>query len=59
FGSGPPAPETAARMGDLILVSRQDHILYDGNVKPYLLGHHGGLSPEEMLVPYLITRLDG
>jgi hypothetical protein len=59
FGPGPPAPETAARMGDLILVSRQDHILYDGSEKPYLLGHHGGLSPEEMLVPFLITRLDG
>lgn len=58
FGPGSPTPETAARLGDLILVSRQDHILYDGDDEPHLLGHHGGLSPEEMLVPYLIARLD-
>jgi hypothetical protein len=59
FGPGTPAPETAARWGDLILVSRRDHILYDGDEEPHMLGQHGGLSPEEMLVPYLITRLDG
>jgi hypothetical protein len=59
FGSGQPAPETTARLGDLILVSRQDHILYDQDQEPYLLGLHGGLSSEEMMVPLFITRLDG
>jgi hypothetical protein len=59
FGPGTPAPETMARLGDLILVSRRDHILYDGDEEPHLLGLHGGLSPEEMLVPYLLMRLDG
>jgi hypothetical protein len=53
-----PVGGTQARWGDLVLVSRQDHILYDWDVEPFLLGHHGSLSPEEMLVPYLITRLD-
>jgi hypothetical protein len=58
FGSGTSAPETAARLGDLLVVSRRDHILYDGDKPPFLLGLHGGLSPEEMLVPYLLVRLD-
>ncbi len=58
FGSGTPAPETTARLGDLILVSRHDHMLYDGDQESHLLGLPGGLSPEEMLVPYLLKRLD-
>jgi hypothetical protein len=58
FGSGSPAKETAARLGDFILVSRQDHMLFDGNQDPHLLGLHGGLSAEEMLVPCLFVRLD-
>lgn len=58
FGSGTPAPETAARLGDLILVSRRDHILFDHDKQPHLLGLHGGLSAEEMLVPYVLVRLD-
>lgn len=58
FGPGAPAQETAARLGDLLLISRQNHILYDGDKEPHLYGLHGGLSPEEMLVPYLVTRLD-
>jgi hypothetical protein len=59
FGPGQPAPETPARLGDLILVSRQDHLLYDEEEQPQHLGLHGGLSPEEMLVPCLLVRLDG
>jgi hypothetical protein len=59
FGPGQPAPETPARLGDLILVSRQDHILYDEDEETDTLGRHGGLSPEEMLVPCLLVRLDG
>ena len=58
FGAGTQAPETAARLGDLILVSRGKSYLYDGDEEPHLLGLHGGLSPEEVLVPLLITRLE-
>lgn len=57
FGPGATAA-TETRWGDLVLVSRQDHVLYDWDVEPFMLGHHGGLSPAEMLVPYLVTRLD-
>jgi hypothetical protein len=59
FGPDTWTPETEARLGDLILVSRCDHILYDRDDELDLLGLHGGLSAEEMLVPFMITRLDG
>ena len=58
FGPGSLAPETAARLGDLILVSRRRHILYDRDDELDWLGLHGGLSAKEMLVPFMITRLD-
>ncbi len=58
FGPGKPTQETAARLGDLLLVSRQDYFLYDGDGEPRNLGLHGGLSAEEMLVPLLLARLD-
>jgi hypothetical protein len=58
FGLGTLAPETEERLGDLILIARQDHILYDGDKEPHLNGLHGGLSPQEMLVPFLLARLD-
>jgi hypothetical protein len=58
FGSGTSAPETTARLGDLLVVSRGDHVLYEGDASPLMLGLHGGLSPEEMLVPYVLVRLD-
>jgi hypothetical protein len=58
FGSEEPAQETTARIGDLILIARQNHILFDQEGELHLRGLHGGLSPEEMLVPYLLMRLD-
>lgn len=58
FGPGTPAPETAVRLGDLILVSRRNHILHDKPDPLHMRGFHGGLSRQEMLVPCLFARLD-
>ena len=58
FGPGDPAPETSARLGDLILACRGDTHLHDQDQPPHLLGLHGGLSREEMWVPLLLKRLD-
>jgi hypothetical protein len=59
FGRGNHAPETRHRIGDLLALPRHDHILWDGNEPPKMLGRHGGLTVEEMLVPLLAARLDG
>ncbi|NOZ06639.1 MAG: alkaline phosphatase family protein [Chloroflexi bacterium] len=58
FGDGPPAPQAAARIGDLVLLARERYMLYNRDNEPKLAGRHGGLHPEEMLVPLFAARLD-
>ncbi|HDN79567.1 MAG: hypothetical protein DRI61_01580 [Chloroflexi bacterium] len=58
FGKGEVAPETPQRIGDLIAFARGDAHLIWGYKEPKLRGRHGGLTPEEMLVPLLMVRLD-
>lgn len=57
FGCGTTVPELRGRLGDLLLLSRGRTMLVDQGRRLYR-GHHGNLSPEEMLVPLLMTRLD-
>lgn len=59
FGSGILAPETEHRIGDLIILPRDDSYLWDKHEEPEMLGRHGGLAEEEMLVPLMAARLDG
>ena len=58
FGQGTPAPETPFRIGDLLALARGTNALQRGDKKPKLIGRHGGLTPEEMLVPLIGARLD-
>ena len=58
FGPGTPAPETPFRIGDLVALARGANTLQRGDRKPKLRGRHGGLTPDEMLVPLLGARLD-
>ncbi|MBW8010325.1 MAG: alkaline phosphatase family protein [Chloroflexi bacterium] len=57
FGSGNPHAAIGDRSGDLILVTRGDAYLWWGSQENPIIGRHGGLSPEEMLVPFLAARL--
>lgn len=57
FGPGLPAPQTAERIGDRILVSQGHAYLWSGMKENVLRGRHGGVSPDEMLVPLLAARL--
>lgn len=61
FGRGPAHPELHRRLGDLVLVAREDWFFAYSHTGakdyPERFGHHGGLHPEEMLVPLLAMRL--
>ncbi|MDY7080268.1 MAG: alkaline phosphatase family protein [Chloroflexota bacterium] len=59
FGPEEPTPELRARLGDFLLLARNDSRLTVEERKVRLYGHHGSLTPEEMLVPLLMARLDG
>lgn len=57
LGRGKPFPETKHRIGTFVLIPTSNHVF----TYPYLegrglLGFHGGLSREEMLVPLLWAR---
>jgi len=58
FGPGEATPEVHARLGNLLLLARDDVRLEAKEKKATILGHHGGLTAEEMLVPLLVARLD-
>ena len=57
FGPGEAHPRLGDRLGDLIVAAKGDAYLWWGNKGDHLYGRHGGLSPEEMLVPLLAARL--
>jgi predicted AlkP superfamily pyrophosphatase or phosphodiesterase len=53
FGTGVIHPDLNNRLGDLIVIARENAYLWWSKKKNFLLGRHGGLHPEEMLVPFL------
>ena len=57
FGPGVPHPGLHDRLGDLVIAWHNDAYLWWAAKENFLLGRHGGLHPEEMLVPFLAVRL--
>ena len=57
FGPGVPTKEARSRIGDYIVVSQDDAYLWWSPKPNPLLGRHGGLSEQEMIVPLLTLRL--
>jgi hypothetical protein len=58
FGPGEPTREASSRIGDYLVVSQEDAYLWWSSKPNPLLGRHGGLSEEEMVVPLLAMRLE-
>ncbi|MEK6761064.1 MAG: alkaline phosphatase family protein [Nanoarchaeota archaeon] len=60
FGSGKPHKEFLNRIGDYVIIMKEDYGIYDQipNSKAYFnLGDHGGLSKEEMYVPLIVVKV--
>ena len=60
FGPPPCHPELAARVGDYTLVMKDDWTIKDQlpGEKPHaMLGVHGGISADEMIVPLIAVRV--
>lgn len=59
LGPGEPYAEIPHRLGDLVAVMRGNGVVVDDKEDAkHLAGRHGGMQPEEMLVPLLAVRLD-
>ena len=57
FGLYEPNPKLLTRVGDYTLIFKEHYAIlnsYPGREAPELLGHHGGVSPDEMLVPLIV-----
>jgi len=57
FGPGTHHPGLRSRTGDLIAFAHDGNYLWWADKKDFLLGRHGGLHRQEMLVPLLGARL--
>lgn len=57
FGPGALHPNLFERLGDAILAGRGDAYLWWADKDNPLVGRHGGLHADEMLVPFLAVRL--
>ena len=57
FGPGPFRENIRDRMGDLMAVGRGDSYLWWAPKPNLMAGRHGGLSEEEMLVPFFALPL--
>lgn len=57
FGPGELHPRLFDRLGDLILVSKSEAFLWWSSKSDHLMGRHGGLSADEMLIPFIAADL--
>jgi hypothetical protein len=60
FGLGEPHPELLSRIGDYILIMKAGYVIQDpipGEKPPQMLGFHGGLSEQEMYVPFICASI--
>ncbi|MFC4544446.1 alkaline phosphatase family protein [Halosolutus amylolyticus] len=59
FGGGPRSETFERRLGDLVVVHRDSGVWYGSDQsKLDLIGMHGGLHPDEMLVPFAAIDLE-
>lgn len=57
FGPGSPHPRLSDRLGDLIAAARDEAYIWWAEKENPLIGQHGGLSADEMIVPLLSVVL--
>lgn len=60
FGTQPPSPLFLQRVGNVVILPYKHHAVWwyeENKFAMHFLGHHGGLTPEEMEIPLLLLAL--
>lgn len=57
FGPGKPMEDIENRIGDLVLLARDNNYLWWSDEENPLIGRHGGLSELDMIVPFFSVAL--
>ncbi len=57
LGMGERHPRLLEHVGDLMVIAKGSAYLWWAEKENRMIGRHGGLHPEEMLVPLLAARL--
>jgi len=60
FGAGKASKRFLERLGDILILPRNNNTIWfvSEEKKFTLRGHHGGLSPEEMFIPFVACDLE-
>jgi predicted AlkP superfamily pyrophosphatase or phosphodiesterase len=57
FGPGLHHPKLNHRLGDIFAIAQDNAYLWWSDKKDFLLGRHGSMHPDDMLVPFLAGKL--
>ena len=55
FGLGKQSYHLDVRIGDYVMIMKPGHVIVSD--KLHLIGDHGGLTKEEMLVPLIVVKV--
>ena len=58
FGPRPHPQPTKDRLGDLLLLPKEDYLISYKHDRHPLIGRHGGLSETEMLIPLIVKKFN-
>ena len=61
FGIGDVSKTFSERVGDLLVLPNHNETVWFEHfkgIKFVSLGHHGGLNQDEMIVPFMISKLN-
>ncbi len=61
FGDGSPSSEFLQRLGNIVILPFRENTIWYEHIKGELFefkGHHGGLTEDEMLIPFALAKFE-
>jgi hypothetical protein len=58
WGPGEASAEVRCRLGDFVVLAKEGGVMLPAPTQFDMMGGHGGLTPDEALIPWIAWRLD-